>query len=107
MVSIAKYFQSKAHSSIYDSIFTEMICKPFYQILLNSHHSDENILEIYNKITFEKNYNAKTRQYENFIETGIVDPLKVVTGGLTNAVSIALTILSTECLIVDVPHNDQ
>jgi chaperonin GroEL (HSP60 family) len=34
-----------------------------------------------------------------------VDPLLVVINGLVNAVSIALTVLSTECLIVEVPQN--
>jgi chaperonin GroEL (HSP60 family) len=37
-------------------------------------------------------------------ETGIIDPVSVQVNALTNAVSIALTVLSTECLIVEIPN---
>jgi chaperonin GroEL len=46
-------------------------------------------------------YNAKTGNYENLMERGVIDPAKVVRVGLQNAASIAGMILSTEVAITD------
>lgn len=89
----------------YEKIFHKTITKPFYEILANSLHSLNDSIDIKNKISFEQGYNAKTRQFENLYESGIVDPVDVVINGLKNAVSIAMTILSTECLIVETHNN--
>lgn len=88
----------------YEQIFHRTIRKPFYEILLNSLHSEGRCQQIRENLSFEKGYNAKTRQFENLYDSGIVDPLDVSINGLKNAVSIAMTILSTECLIVET-HN--
>lgn len=86
-------------------VFYKALQQPFKDILLNSLHNVDSISDIQNAISFEKGYNAKTRKYENLYESGIVDPVSVVVNGLTNAVSIAMTILSTECLIVETHNN--
>ncbi len=49
----------------------------------------------------EFGYNAKTGNYENLMESGVIDPAKVVRAGLQNAASIAGMILSTEVAITD------
>lgn len=51
----------------------------------------------------EKNqgYNVVTMQYEDMIKTGIIDPSKVIRSALQNAVSVAIMILTTDCLIVE------
>lgn len=90
----------------YEMIFSRTIRKPFYEILLNSFHSESRCQHIRENLSFEKGYNAKTRQFENLYETGIIDPLDVVINGLKNAVSIAMTILSTECLIVETQNQN-
>lgn len=46
-------------------------------------------------------YDARTEQYGDMIESGIIDPVKVIHCSLSNAVSVASTILTTECVIVD------
>jgi len=43
--------------------------------------------------------NVVTGEYVNMIETGIIDPLLVTKSALRNAVSVATTILSTDCVI--------
>lgn len=92
-------------NNYYESIFHMSIRTPFYEILSNSLHTYEKATEIRETISFELGYNAKTRVYEDLKESGIVDPLSVVVNGLKNAVSIAMTILSTECLIVETHNN--
>ncbi len=43
----------------------------------------------------------------NMIERGIVDPLKVTRSALQNAASIANMILTTECLVTDIPEKEK
>ena len=49
-------------------------------------------------------YNAETRQIEDLLEAGIVDPAKVVRAALQNAASIAGLLLTTDAAISDVPE---
>ena len=44
-------------------------------------------------------YNLKTGRYGNLIQMGVVDPLKVTRSALENAVSVAVTILSTNAIV--------
>ena len=41
------------------------------------------------------------------LKAGVIDPLKVVRGALENAASIAAMILTTECLVTDVPEKEK
>lgn len=47
-------------------------------------------------------YNALTNEYCNMIKSGVIDPTMVTRSALQNAGSIASTMLTTECLVVDV-----
>lgn len=46
-------------------------------------------------------FNARTEQYENLIESGVVDPTKVTRTALENAASVAGLLLTTEAVIVE------
>jgi chaperonin GroEL len=46
-------------------------------------------------------YNAKTATFENLVDTGVIDPVKVTKNALKNAASIASMILTTNCVIVE------
>ncbi|MFN0204642.1 MAG: chaperonin GroEL [Bacteroidia bacterium] len=54
--------------------------------------------------TADYGYNARNETYENFFETGIIDPTKVTRTALENAASIAGLLLTTECVITDEPE---
>ncbi|MBQ0768404.1 MAG: chaperonin GroEL, partial [Bizionia sp.] len=47
-------------------------------------------------------YDAKSEQYVNMLEAGIIDPKKVTRIALENAASVAGMILTTECALVDI-----
>lgn len=49
-------------------------------------------------------FDVVTEEYVDMIERGITDPAKVTRSALQNAASIAAMILSTECLITDIPE---
>ena len=52
-------------------------------------------------------YNVTTGQYEDLVKAGVVDPKKVTRTALQNAASIAGLLLTTECLITEVPEKEK
>ena len=101
-----KEFKYDKDEQLGAEILLNAIEKPFIQILLNAgidkYHS---ILDRVSNETWKSNvsYNIKTGEYVDFIKEGIIDPTKVTRTALENAVSVAGTMLITECTIVDDP----
>jgi chaperonin GroEL len=52
-------------------------------------------------------YNVATAKYEDLIKAGVVDPTKVTRSALQNAASISGLLLTTECLIADIPKEEK
>src|SRR4051794_814297 len=52
-------------------------------------------------------YNVGTGTYEDLVKAGVVDPKKVTRSALQNASSIAGLLLTTECLITEVPEKEK
>ena len=50
-------------------------------------------------------FNAQTGEYGDMIEMGVLDPTKVTRTALQNAASLASLILTTECMIADMPED--
>jgi len=87
-------------------ILLNAIEKPFIQILKNAG------IDKYHTILSEvergfNGYNIQTGEYVDMIEKGIIDPTKVTRTALENAVSVAGTMLITECTIVDNPDEKE
>ncbi len=51
-------------------------------------------------------FNVATEKYEDLVKAGVVDPKKVTRTALQNAGSIAGLLLTTECLITEIPEKD-
>jgi len=51
-------------------------------------------------------YNVATGEYEDLVKAGVVDPKKVTRTALQNAASIAGLLLTTECLITEIPKKE-
>ena len=49
-------------------------------------------------------FNADSGEYEDLFAAGIVDPVKVTRAAVTNSVSAAINLLTTETTIVDAPE---
>jgi len=49
-------------------------------------------------------YNVATGEYEDLVKAGVVDPTKVTRTALQNASSIAGLLLTTECMITEIPE---
>jgi len=52
-------------------------------------------------------FDVATEKYTDLIKAGVVDPAKVTRSALQNASSIAALLLTTECLITDVPEDEK
>jgi len=52
-------------------------------------------------------YNVSTGVYEDLVKAGVVDPKKVTRTALQNAASIAGLLLTTECLVTEVPEKEK
>ncbi|HVM49083.1 MAG TPA: chaperonin GroEL [Candidatus Acidoferrum sp.] len=52
-------------------------------------------------------YNVADNQYEDLVKAGVVDPKKVTRTALQNAASIAGLLLTTECLITEIPEKEK
>jgi chaperonin GroEL len=52
-------------------------------------------------------YNVATGVYEDLVKAGVVDPKKVTRAALQNASSIAGLLLTTECLVTEIPQEEK
>ena len=92
--------------TIGSSILLNAIEKPFIQILKNAGIDKYHSILAAVEHDF-KGYNIQTGEYVDMIKEGIIDPTKVTRTALENAVSVAGTMLITECTIVDDPEEDK
>jgi len=52
-------------------------------------------------------YNAQTGEYGDMVAMGVLDPTKVTRTALQNAASIASLMLTTDCMVADLPDDKQ
>ena len=79
------------------NIVKAALMSPFLQILANAGLKAEDIYV--GEIPSGHGYNLKTGKMGDLIEMGVIDPFKVTRSALQNAVSVAITILSTNAII--------
>jgi chaperonin GroEL len=80
--------------------------QPFNAIIKNAGLTPEVIWNNLKALNQDIGFNAKTEEYVNMIDAGIIDPVKVTRCALENAVSIASLLITTDCLMVK-PPTDQ
>ncbi len=52
-------------------------------------------------------FNAETAQFEDLIEAGVIDPTKVTRTALLNAASVSALMLTTECMVAELPKEEK
>lgn len=89
-------------------IVLRAIEEPIRQIAKNSGVNDDEVLNNVLSHLDELNYgyDALNDKYVNMMECGIIDPTKVTRSALCNAGSVAGTLLTTECLVADLPEKE-
>ncbi len=83
------------------AIIRRAIEEPLRQIVANAGVEGAVIVQKVKEGKGDFGYNARTDTFENFFETGVIDPAKVTRVALENAASIAGMFLTTECVIAD------
>ena len=82
--------------------------EPLRRIVLNAGSDPTAVrLEILSNKNNNFGYNARTEEFEDLMEAGVIDPAKVVRCALQNAASVAGLVLMTECMIATKPEKDK
>ena len=86
------------------NIVARAIEEPLRQIAANAGVEGSVIVNKIREGAGDFGYNARTDQYVNMFEAGVIDPTKVSRVALENAASVAGMFLTTECAIVEIPE---
>ncbi|HAZ29753.1 TPA: chaperonin GroEL [candidate division WWE3 bacterium] len=86
--------------------------KPLRMIVQNAGADPGKVLGEIERQQKEKNdpnigYNVVTMQYSDMVKEGIIDPAKVARSATQNAVSVAIMVLTTECLVAEAPKKEE
>ncbi len=89
-------------------IIRESVEAPLRQLVMNAGMEGAIVVqEVKKSKSSTYGYNVATRQYTDLVKAGVLDPAKVTRTAMQNAASIAGLLLTTECLITDIPEDDK
>jgi chaperonin GroEL len=88
-------------------IIKRAVESPLRALAANAGVEGSVIVEAVKKAKGNEGYNVATGEYEDLVKAGVVDPKKVTRSALQNAASIAGLLLTTECLITEVPEKEK
>ncbi|HRD41458.1 MAG TPA: chaperonin GroEL [Prochlorococcaceae cyanobacterium AMR_MDS_5431] len=88
-------------------IVAAALTAPLMRIAQNAGANGAVVAENVKNKPFNEGYNAATGEYVDMLAAGIVDPAKVTRSGLQNAASIAGMVLTTECIVADLPEKKE
>ena len=110
----------EGEEDIASQILADALSMPIKQIAANSGQSPDRVVarvqdlqkayegEKINPVAnWNMGYNAEENAYVDMFEAGIIDPTKVVISALSNAVSAASMLLTTEAVVTDVPEKKE
>jgi chaperonin GroEL len=88
-------------------IIRRVLEAPLRQLVLNAGLEAALIVENVKQGKGAYGYNVATRQYTDLIKDGVLDPAKVARSALQNAASIAGLLLTTECMVTEIPEKKE
>ncbi len=89
------------------NIVATALTAPLMRIAENAGVNGAVVAENVKAKAFNEGYNAANGEYVDMLAAGIVDPAKVTRSGLQNAASIAGMVLTTECIVADMPEKKE
>lgn len=90
--------------AIGQAIVSRAVGAPLSQIASNAGLEGSVVVEAVLNSKGNNGLNAATGEYEDLVKSGIIDPAKVIRCALQNSVSAATMIITTECLVTDIPE---
>jgi len=93
------------------TIMRRALEEPMRRIAGNSGQDGAVVIDTVRRMAKDKNdknigYNVLSGQYENMVQSGIIDPAKVTRSAVENAASIGAMILTTDALVTDIPEKN-
>jgi chaperonin GroEL len=88
------------------NIIRRAIEEPLRQIVSNSGLDASIVLDKVRDLKGSNGFNARTEKYEDLVESGVMDPTKVVRTALQNAASVASLMLTTDAMVAEKPKKD-
>ena len=88
-------------------ILRKALEEPLKQILINAGIEPSEIVQKVKTGENDFGFNARTEKFENLLESGIIDPVKVSRLALEYAASVAGMFITTECVIVKKPEKKE
>ena len=87
-------------------IIRRAVEEPLRQIVVNAGGEPSIIVEQVREGEGSYGYNARTGEFQDLFEAGVLDPMKVTRSALQNAASVAGLLLTTEALVADAEEED-
>ncbi len=88
-------------------IISRAIEAPLRKLVNNAGQEAALVIANVKKATGTNGYNVRTGEYCDLIKAGVVDPAKVTRSALQNAASIASLLLTTDCMVTDLPEKKE
>ena len=98
---------ANADEQIGVDIVRRAVESPIRELANNGGYEGSVIVQEVKKRKGNDGFNAATGEFEDLVKAGVVDPKKVTRTALQNASSIAGLLLTTECLITEIPEKDK
>ena len=89
------------------AIISRAIEAPLRKLVGNAGQEAALVIANVKKATGTNGYNVRTGEYADMFKVGIVDPAKVTRSALQNAASIAGLLLTTDCMVTDIPEKKE
>ncbi len=89
------------------AIISRAIEAPLRKLVNNAGQEAALVIANVKKATGTNGYNVRTGEYCDLLKAGVVDPAKVTRSALQNAASIAGLLLTTDCMVTDLPEKKE
>ncbi len=101
--AVAK-IEAQGDEAIGVQIILKSLEAPLRQLVCNAGMEGALIVEQVKKSKGSMGFNVATGEYSDLIKDGVLDPAKVTRSALQNAASIAGLLLTTECMVTEIPE---
>ena len=88
------------------NIIKKAIEEPMKMIVANAGFEGAIVVEKVKGKKGDYGFNARTDTYENLVKAGVIDPTKVTRSALQNASSVASLMLTTQCMVAEMPKEE-
>ncbi|MBI2441934.1 MAG: chaperonin GroEL [Lentisphaerae bacterium] len=99
--------KAKGDESIGVQIVNRALESPIRQLVANAGIDSSIVVAEVKKSKGSYGYNLATAEYADLVKDGVIDPTKVTRFAIQNAASIAGLLLTTECMVTEIPEKEK